>query len=92
MMMIQELWNDAHKRARHNGDSVIIDVIFQNGKPVVERRPCTCIVLSQALIENIANMLFGDFNEPTMRLVFEELAGVPSDMVETMGRNSALPL
>ena len=52
MMTIQELWNDIHKRTRHRGDSVIIDVIFQNGKPVMKRQRCPCLVLSQALIEN----------------------------------------
>ena len=88
-MMIRRLLNHTHKRARHKGFGIIGNVIFSNNdKPVVERRKCTCIVLFQALIENIANMLFKDFNEPTMSLVFEELAGVPSDMVETMGRHA----
>ena len=63
-MTIEELWNDIHKRARHRGYKVIIDVIIQNGEPVVERHPCPCILLSQALKEN--NMLFGDFNEPML--------------------------
>ena len=81
MMTIKELLKDTHKRARHHLDSVIIDVIFQNGDPVVKRRECTCIVLSQALIKNISNMLFKDFNEPMLRLVFEELAKVPSSDV-----------
>ena len=91
MMTIEELWNDIHKRARHRGDSVIIDIIIQNGIPIVERRKCPCIVLFQALKENnIANMLFGYFNEPTLSLVFEELAEVPSDVVETMGSQNFL--
>ena len=64
MKSIKELFNDIHNHARHHGDRIIIDVIFQNGKPIVEQRPCTCILLLQALKEN--NMLFGEFNLPTL--------------------------
>ena len=91
--MIQKFLNEAHKSAQHDGDSVIIDIISKNNgnKPVVERRPCTCILLLQALKENnIANMLFRDLNEPTLRLVFEELAAVPSYVVETFTTSAAV--
>ena len=89
-MTIQKLLKDTHKRARHRGGIIIIDIIFPNGKPVIKRQQCTCIVLSQALIENIANILFGDFNEPTMRLVFEELAEVPSEVAEAYRASAAV--
>ncbi len=84
--MIRRLLNDVHKSTRHKGFNIIDNIILHNGKPDVKQRPCTCIVLSKALIKYIDNMLFRDFNEPMLHLVFEELAAVSSYVIENIYR------
>lgn len=81
MKVIEKLFFDANENARHLGFKFVKFIITQDSIPIVKLHECTCrIFLYLLLSKNITNILFGEFNEPIFRMVFEELAAVPSEV------------
>ena len=85
--IVHEIACEEHMLAQHCARRrfVIVGANYDPDRRTVVpvERQCACHVLQIALKDNLEDTLFGAFNAITIRLVFKELARVPSVVVNT---------